>query len=182
MVGRVSTNDKPAKAAKSTGRPLGATGETVRKNIRDIRDRKGISAPELSSRLKELDRAIPPLGIHRIESGDRRVDADDLMAFAVALGVSPITLLMPEASSEESPVTITGEELELHAGRVWTWLTAFDTLPQTPTQVKLMGVFFRSMFGAYAWPAWIQAEDARTSRAKIDRMLGHADEDDNGDD
>lgn len=111
-------------AEKTTGRPLGATGDAVRLNIRRIRDEKGISGPELSSRLEELDRPIPPLGIHRIETGQRRVDVDDLMAISRALGVWPITLLMPDSASAEDLVVGTGVSEAVSAERFWDWLTA----------------------------------------------------------
>ena len=63
---------------------------------------------DLSERLKDLDRRIPPLGLRRIENGARRVDADDLLALAVALGVSPVTLLMPNADDGGEQVAATG--------------------------------------------------------------------------
>jgi len=47
-----------------------------------------------------------PLGhsaVDQIEKGTRRVDVDDLMALAAALGVSPITLLMPGMSRADAP-------------------------------------------------------------------------------
>ncbi len=107
---------------KSTGRPVAPTGDTVRENIRRIRDNKKISAPQLSERLKEYGRPIPPLGIHRIESGQRRVDVDDLVAFALALDVSPISLLTPCAKQTTDGVRITGIKVCVPAGQVWEWL------------------------------------------------------------
>ena len=65
---------------------------------------------ELSRQLAEMGRQIPPLGLRRIESEDRRVDVDDLVALALALGVSPITLLMPETASRDDVVKATGRE------------------------------------------------------------------------
>ena len=137
---------------KTAGRPLGATGTTVRKNIRRIRNDLSVSLPELSSRLKRFDRPIPPLGISRIESGQRRVDVDDLMAFAAALGVSPATLLMPAVKDDDSDVevddlvSITGWQKPITAGVVWGWITAgsppvHGTLPS---------------FAQHAWPVWIR--------------------------
>lgn len=132
---------------KAAGRPLGATGETVRKNIRRIRDSKGISGPELSAKLDELHRPIPPLGIHRIESGQRRVDVDDLVNLALALDISPITLLMPEAPSDTEGVSISGYEGEIEARRAWGWLSAKNPLTDTGPAAKL-GFSLRSR------PAW----------------------------
>jgi transcriptional regulator with XRE-family HTH domain len=139
----MATNEKPP---KSTGRPLGATGEAVRKNIRDIRDRKGMSAPELSVRLKKLNRGIPPLGIHRIEVGDRRVDVDDLVAFAVALDVSPVTLLMPADVDVTDPVQVTGLLEPAAAIGVWEWLRGRLARPGL-TRISVD-----------TWPRWEQEE------------------------
>jgi transcriptional regulator with XRE-family HTH domain len=96
-------------AAKSTGRPLGPTGEVVRQNIKDLRADRGISQRQLSERMKKLGRPIPALGIHRIENGERRVDADDLVTLSVALGVSPVSLLTPHYLTAEG-----GELLPFH--------------------------------------------------------------------
>nr|WP_162951357.1 helix-turn-helix transcriptional regulator [Mycobacterium paragordonae] len=138
-------DEAPGKSSKSAGRPLGATGDTVRRNIRDIRDRKGISGPELSSRLDNLHRPIPPLGIHRIESGQRRVDVDDLVAIALALDVSPVSLLMPHAVEATERVRITGIKNALEAEQVWEWLTA---------NLSLRGRDEFMQFLNEAWPAW----------------------------
>ena len=43
----------------------------------------------------------------------RRIDVDDLVAFSVALNVSPTALLMPAC-----------EECDLDARETWAWLTA----------------------------------------------------------
>jgi len=150
-------DDKPTKAAQTTGRSLGATGEAVRKNIRRIRDDRGISGPELSARLKALDRPIPPLGIHRIENGSRRVDVDDLMALAVALEVSPATLLMPVDVGRYEPVTVTGYEGQLTAESLWDWLSALDPLP---------GSVPWPVFLASAWPSWKHAQIADEPRRR----------------
>lgn len=147
-----------AKDQDKAGRPLGATGETVLANIRRIRaDVLGIAVTELSRRLGELGRPIPPLGIRRIESGDRRVDVDDLMSLAVALGVSPITLLMPESASAEDAVTFTGRDEQVPAGHAWKWLGGDLPLPDSGESVLT--------FYARAVPAW-------TTKTMEQQLLG----------
>lgn len=90
--------------------PLGATGDTVRANVIAQRKRMNLSYAQLSRKLKATGRAIPELGLRRIEDGDRRVDVDDLMALAEALEVWPIALLMPTTTMYGEPVE-TGDEL-----------------------------------------------------------------------
>lgn len=103
---------------KEKRNPLGATGETVRINIRRLREAQNLGYAAFSRRLKDIGRTIPELGLRRIEEGDRRVDVDDLMALSVALGVSPLALLMPETSDAYEQVQATGQPEE-PAHRLW---------------------------------------------------------------
>lgn len=82
----------------------------------------GFGFAQLSRELGNAGRDIPPLGLGRIESGERRVDVDELTALAAAFGVSPVTLLMPEAEDAEAIVQLTGVE-KGQAQRIWSWLT-----------------------------------------------------------
>src|SRR6476661_6760490 len=76
----------------------GPTAATVIANLKRLRDDRNLTYTQLSNRLKALAHwSISPVGVRRIEDGERRVTVDDLLAFAVALGVSPVTLLMPNA-------------------------------------------------------------------------------------
>lgn len=144
---------------KSTGRPLDATGTTVRKNIRWIRDERGISASDLSDQLKILGRPIPPLGISRIENGQRRVDVDDLVAIAIALRVSPATLLMPLRKDDGSKVDlddvvpVAGWHQPISARPVWEWLTGEEPLFHGSDLERMQ-------FGEHAWPLWKYREEA----------------------
>src|SRR5215217_819117 len=125
---------------------LGPTGVSLTHNARRLREARGLSYAELSRRLADTGRDIPPLGLRRIESGERRVDADDLVALALALGVSPVTLLMPDTADGDSKVEVTGLTEPCRAERWWEWLTAGKPLPEPPTTLL--------MFGAMAWPHW----------------------------
>lgn len=73
--------------------PLGPVGEQLRDNIRRLREERGFSYQRLSELLAELGRPIPTLGLSRLERGERRVDADDLVALAKALGTDIVQLL-----------------------------------------------------------------------------------------
>lgn len=107
--------------------PLGPTGRTVADNIKRIRG--DMQYVKLAARLEEIGRPIPTLGLRKIESYERRVDADDLLAIAVALEVSPVGLLMPVSGSADSMVTATGTG-ELPADNLLPWLRAEAPLPQ----------------------------------------------------
>jgi transcriptional regulator with XRE-family HTH domain len=58
-----------------------------------VRFRKGERPYLQSDRLTRVGRPILPSGLSKIESGDRRVDVDDLVGIAAALGVMPDRLL-----------------------------------------------------------------------------------------
>lgn len=110
-------------------KPLGPTGEQVRVNVARIREDRGLSKKELSSRVADLGRPIPPLGISRIEAGDRRVDADDLVALAVALNVSPLALLLPPDRGFDPYIALTGENPITTLSRAWRWASGVSALP-----------------------------------------------------
>lgn len=101
--------------------PLGSTGETVRANVRRLREDQNLGYAELSRRLKATGRAIPELGLRRIEEGSRRVDSDDLMALAEALETTPIALLMPSTATGDELVQVTARPPE-RAKLLWNHL------------------------------------------------------------
>lgn len=106
---------------------MGTVASVVARNVADLRDRRRLSVRALSARLSELGHPILASGLSKIENGDRRVDADDLVALAVALGVSPVRLLLP--AEEVGEVQLTPEQ---HAAwsSAWEWATGAQPLPE----------------------------------------------------
>jgi transcriptional regulator with XRE-family HTH domain len=100
-----------------------ATANTVSANVRRLRGKQNLGLRGLSKLLGEVGRPLTHSAVDQIEKGARRVDVDDLMALAAALNVSPITLLMPETSTGEETVQVTGRPPD-EAGAVWDWLRA----------------------------------------------------------
>ncbi|WP_176475337.1 helix-turn-helix domain-containing protein [Kocuria sp. WN036] len=106
---------------------LGGTGQTVRENVKRLRG--GMQYKALSEKLAELGHAIPPLGLRRIETGARRVTVDDLVALAVALDVSPLTLLLPADGSRFAASPLTGVPDRPVAHNVqWLWALGQEPL------------------------------------------------------
>jgi transcriptional regulator with XRE-family HTH domain len=97
----------------------GATGLTVRENIKRIREARDMSWAQMSRFLDRAERPIAALGLRRIEDGSRRVDVDDLMAIAVVLDVTPNDLLLPPAGPEE--VEASGGLVGFGADQLWDW-------------------------------------------------------------
>jgi transcriptional regulator with XRE-family HTH domain len=99
----------------------GPTTKRVRENIRSIRRERGLQLDELSHRLTALGWPISVTGLSKIETGKRRVDADDLVAIAAALCQSPNRLLLPaDASEDEIAVT---PRWRTRAFDAWKWAT-----------------------------------------------------------
>lgn len=94
------------------------TGMTVAINLRRLRGQW--TYKELSERLAERGRRIAPLMLRKIEDGERNVTVDDLMAFSLVYGVSPLTILLPDYK-EGSEAEITGLPEEVPTEDVWAW-------------------------------------------------------------
>jgi 8-oxo-dGTP diphosphatase len=114
----------------STGRgpiPLGPVGGYLIRNISLLRGR--LTYKELSDRLDQLGRSIPTLGLSRIEKGNRRVDVDDLVALAIALGVNPVALLVPEDAEPDEEIELTAE-VRVPARVARDWVNGRIPLPE----------------------------------------------------
>lgn len=106
--------------------PIEATGEQVAANIKRLRG--SMQYKELSERLSAIGRPMTPVAIRDAENGKRRVDVDDLMAFAIVFDVSPLTLLMPETGSRHIKAGITGRKGTLGSNVVWLWARGDEPL------------------------------------------------------
>jgi transcriptional regulator with XRE-family HTH domain len=107
---------------------LGPIGENVTQTLRKFREMRRFGYADLSRKLAQYGREIPPLGLRRIESGERRVDVDDLAALAVALNVSPLALLLPMEDSRVLPA-----DEDAHASdEIWRWGRGFSPLGTLP--------------------------------------------------
>ena len=91
----------------------GPIGVNVARNVRRLRQDAGYGYAEISRYLDAVGRPIPPLGLRHLEEGKRRVDVDELVMLACALGVAPLTLLLPEERAEQAKAVFTGEGRKL---------------------------------------------------------------------
>lgn len=149
---------------------LGSTGETVRANIRRIRDQDNLTYTQVADRLTKAGRSISPVAVRRIEDGERRVDADDLVSIAQALDVTPITLLMPHTGSTDplSKVELTGAQPTIERF-AWDWLRANQPLDLVRPGEDPNTVLAR--FKAKSCPGWALAEEAGRQAARFDDQL-----------
>ncbi|MFI1148717.1 helix-turn-helix domain-containing protein [Streptomyces sp. NPDC020817] len=112
----------------TTGRiEMGPSGRAVAANVKRLRAARGLSLRALSEALAEVGRSLSPDAINKIENGAdedtqrqiRRVDADDLTAFALVFNVSPLSLLLPAITGNEQ-VELTAEK-RVAGQTAWTW-------------------------------------------------------------
>jgi transcriptional regulator with XRE-family HTH domain len=103
---------------------LGPIGVNVTHTVRQFREKRRLGYAELSRKLADMGRDIPPLGLRRIESGERRVDVDDLVALALALEVSVLVLLLPTETT-----SLTAATRPWDAEVIWLWATGSRGLP-----------------------------------------------------
>ena len=80
--------------------PLGPAGHNLRRNIRRLREQRHWSYREVEERLAQVGRAIPVLELSAIDTGERRVDVDDLAALAAVFGLGVEELLRPPTDCE----------------------------------------------------------------------------------
>lgn len=135
---------------------LGTTGMRVAQRVGELRQQRGLTLAELEDRLLEVGRPILLSALSKIEQGQRRVDADDLVALALALDVSPNMLLLPGEIQRAEPVALT-ETRSLDAQEAWQWASR-DT-PPSPTHWDFFVSYTAADRGWAEWVAW-QLEEA----------------------
>ncbi|MFC4500676.1 helix-turn-helix domain-containing protein [Streptomyces vulcanius] len=98
----------------------GPVAEAVAKNVERLRKTRNKTIYSLSGELSEVGRPITPSAIAKIEKQQRQVTVDDLVALAVVLNTSPISLLLPPEWGD-GPVDLTSER-RLTARTAWRWI------------------------------------------------------------
>jgi transcriptional regulator with XRE-family HTH domain len=99
----------------------------VAANVKSLRARRGLTVRDLSRRLGEIGSPMLPSTVSKLENGGRQVDADDLVALALVLGVSPNRLLLPGVIRDDAvtlaPKVVTSESA------AWWWATGEERIP-----------------------------------------------------
>lgn len=113
----------------------GPTGQTVAANLTRIREHKGLTYTQVSKMLAGGGRSISPLAVRRIEDGERKVDADDLMAIASVLDVSPTYFLMPATNGPDDEVRVTGRAEPVGAKQLYDFLHGEHGIEGRPVRV-----------------------------------------------
>jgi transcriptional regulator with XRE-family HTH domain len=160
----------------------GKVGHLVAAEIRRRREQRQLSLQTLSDYLEVLGRPILPSGLSKIEAGTRRVDVDDLVALADALGTVPSALL--RGGVPKKPGGYTEEDMEIAQAAEdalrrceAAGMTRYEIVEHMNAQdawqrVKERDVGMIGPDGLAAWMAEVKAELQRgtpSSYAKDDR-------------
>jgi transcriptional regulator with XRE-family HTH domain len=94
--------------------------------VKAIREARKLSVRDLSALLADLGRPILASGISKIEQGQRRVDTDELIALAIALGVTPSSLLLPPVA-DDSPAELAAT-VNVPSSKAWRWADGQEPL------------------------------------------------------
>lgn len=132
---------------------LGPTGERVSARLAAIRRFRRLTLGELAAKLGDLGRPIQLSALSKIEKGQRRVDADDLVALALALDVSTNTLLLPEQSDPTGAAQLTLSKT-LTTREAWKWANQDQRLASSAYKGNSIFISYASSDGG-AWANWI---------------------------
>jgi transcriptional regulator with XRE-family HTH domain len=101
--------------------------------LRDIRNRRQVTQQQLGE-----SAALPPTAIGKIENGTRDVTVEELLRLALALNVSPASLIVPGGDSPKVRITA---DAEYDAAWVRDWLAGLHPLPPDATK-RAVELFF----------------------------------------
>lgn len=136
----------------------GDVAQAVADNIRAVRERRGLTQQQLSQRLGELGRPMLASAVAKVEAGDRRVDVDDLSAFAVALNVSPARLLVPDVHEDDEVRMVPG--LAVPGWSAWAWANGRHSLSTEQDDLNDPDVQRRELDFDQERPVWERARES----------------------
>ena len=127
--------------------------KAIGSNIRRIRTLRGMKGQELVDRLAELGFSLPTSGLSEIETAKdlsevetpknraRRVTAEELLIFAIALNTSVIDLLTP---SDGKPLKVADKVDPVPSSWLESWLGGEKPWPPAPTRSAVADEFFET--------------------------------------
>ena len=108
-------------------------------NIRRIRLLRELKGQELVDRLANLGFSLPTSGLSEVETAKRRVTAEELLIFAIALNTSVIDLLTPPSGK---PLKVGTKVEPIPAPSLESWLAGDKPWPLVPTRSPEADEFF----------------------------------------
>lgn len=161
----------------------GPSSVRVAANLRRIRQDRGLSYAELARRLAALGHPILDTGVIKIEKGERRIDVDDLVALAVALGTTPNRLLLPGTDIPGGTVDhALVPEIRDTRRRLWAWASGEVPLGhnaasvQTEYDIRNEEVVFTRENRPHHWGEFVKDKDARALVPGVQRTMSQRSE------
>lgn len=114
---RAHGDDGKASRAKNE---IGPIGRRVAENIRQLRERSRLSQEQLAAAVRRLGRPVTRSAVTKTEDATRRIDVDDLVAFALALRSTPNRLLLPGTAELDKPYQVT-PDYRVSEMDAWLW-------------------------------------------------------------
>ncbi|HZM77576.1 MAG TPA: helix-turn-helix transcriptional regulator [Candidatus Limnocylindrales bacterium] len=95
----------------------GPIGERIRFQLKALRDEQSLTQANLASVAAQLGRPMADNTLAKIETGQRRMDADDVVMMALALGTTPNRLLL----GDEGGMVALTPTMSAPARQAWAW-------------------------------------------------------------
>jgi transcriptional regulator with XRE-family HTH domain len=108
---------KIAQMPRDTKPPAPLPSAVFVQELAAARGRKGLTQQQLADRLEALSAPIDRSTIGKIEAGKRGVSVDEIFYFARALGISPLSLIVPRSAPSMRVTPI--EELDVESVLLW---------------------------------------------------------------
>lgn len=114
---RAAADDGKGSRAKNE---IGPIGQRVAQNIKQLRERSRLSQEQLAAAVRRLGRPVNRSAVTKTEDATRRIDVDDLVAFALALRSTPNRLLLAGTADIDKPYQVTAE-YRVSERNAWLW-------------------------------------------------------------
>jgi transcriptional regulator with XRE-family HTH domain len=102
---------------------IGPVGERVAANLAALRASCGLHQAQLAKRMTDIGRPMSGAVVSKTEKLDRRIDVDDLVAFAVALGTTPNRLLLAALADQPDEIDLAPKSARVPTRTAWEWAT-----------------------------------------------------------
>jgi transcriptional regulator with XRE-family HTH domain len=135
----------------------GPVGDQVAKNLIHFRGERHKTTTQLASEVSDLGVPMTASTVTKIEKQGRRVTVDELVALAAALGVSPVTLMLP--ARDAGPVRLADKLTAQRWSTAWRWMHG---------EVPFIA---RKWVDVAPWLSWLAANRPYLSEEDMQRMV-----------
>lgn len=99
---------------------IGPTGRTIAENLARLRKERGYTTTQLAAMMDAYGFAITATSITKTELCQRKVEAEELFIFSIALDVNPSALYGPP--TQDCTLEVSGLKKPISGRKLWDWL------------------------------------------------------------